>query len=93
MSEEDAELISLDSEHPERTLRIGTGLSVEEKVQFVRVLTNNIDVFAWSPTDMPGIDPEVIVHRLKVDSAARPIKQKLRRINKERSLALREEVN
>jgi len=60
--EEDAELISVDSGHPERTLRIGTGLSAEEKVQFVKVLFENIDVFAWSPTDMPGIDPEVIVH-------------------------------
>jgi hypothetical protein len=42
---------------------------------------------------MPGIDPEVIGHRLKVDSAARPIKQKPRRINEERSLALRAEVD
>jgi len=75
-SEEDAELISVDPEHPERTLKIGTGLSAEEKVQFVKVLIENIDVFAWCPTDMPGIDPEVIVHRLKVDSAALPVKQK-----------------
>ena len=73
-------------------MRIGTGLSAEEKVQFVRVLIENIDVFAWTPTDMPGIDPEVIVHCLKVDSAARPVKQKPRRINEERSLALRAEV-
>ena len=44
--EEDAELISVDSEHPERTLRIGTGLSAEEKIQFVKVIIENIDVFA-----------------------------------------------
>jgi len=42
---------------------------------------------------MPGIYLEVIVHHLKVDSAARPVKQKLHRINKERSLALRAEVS
>ena len=31
---------------------------------------------------MPGIDPEVICHKLSIKSNAKPVKQKPRRINK-----------
>ena len=56
-------------------------------------LIKNLDVFAWSPLDMPGIDPDVICHKLSIREGARPVKQKARRINAERSQALQEEVN
>ena len=30
-------------------------------------LLQNVDVFAWSPYEVPGVDPEFIVHKLNVD--------------------------
>jgi len=39
-------------------------------------------IFAWTPTDMPGIDPKVMMHYLKIDLNHRPVKQK------EKSIAL-----
>jgi hypothetical protein len=48
----------------------------------------NIEVFAWSHEDMPGISPEKIVHILNVDSNMKPIKQKRRKFAPERIEAM-----
>ena len=42
-----------------------------------------MDVFAWSPYEVLGVDPEFIVHKLNVDSSFPPTKQKPRRAAKE----------
>jgi hypothetical protein len=58
----------------------------------IKFLSYNLDVFAWCIANMPGIDPEIICHKLSIRVGARPVKQKARRINVERSQALNEEV-
>ena len=60
---------------------------------FKQFLSNNLDVFAWAPTDMSGIDPAIICHRLAIDPEVRPVKKKLRKMNEERSQAFNEEVD
>ena len=55
-------------------------------------LRMNQDVFTWSHEDMPGIDPSVIVHRLNVNSASSPIRQKKWVFAQERDKAVAEEV-
>ena len=40
-------------------------------------LRENADVFAWEPSDFPGIPREVIEHHLAVCPDARPVKQKV----------------
>ena len=35
-----------------------------------------MDVFAWSPYEVPGVDPEFIVHKLNVDPSFPPEKAK-----------------
>ena len=52
----------------------------------------NQDVFAWSHEDMPGIDPSIIVHRLNVNPASLPIRQKKRVFAQKRDKAIAEEV-
>ena len=49
-------------------------------------------VFAWSHEDMPGINPEDIVHVLNVDPTMKPVKQKRRKFALERVEAIAEEV-
>ncbi|CAL2259801.1 unnamed protein product [Prunus armeniaca] len=41
-------------------------------------LQNNKDMFAWSPSDMPDIDPNIISHRLHVNPVSKPMVQKRR---------------
>ena len=42
-------------------------------------LIQNVDVFAWSSYEVPGVDPEFIIHKLNVDPSFCPKKQKPRR--------------
>ena len=54
-----------------------------EKVEALLFLIKNVDVFAWSLYEVPGVDPEFIVHKLNVDLSFPPKKQKPRRSAKE----------
>ena len=51
-----------------------------------------MDVFAWKPSDMPGVPRDLIEHSLNVNSKAKPIKQKLRRFARDKKEAIRVEV-
>lgn len=42
-------------------------------------LVQNVDVFVWSPYEVPSVDPNFIVHKLNVDLLFPPKKQKPRR--------------
>ena len=50
----------------EKCTKVGADLEEKIKKDLVYFLKKNIDVFAWSHEDMPGIDPSVITHRLNV---------------------------
>ena len=58
-------------------------------VDFLRA---NADMFAWSPSDMPGIPREVAEHTLDIRAGSRPVKQRLRRFDEEKRRAIGEEV-
>ena len=55
-------------------------------------LIQNVDVFAWSPYEVPKVDLEFIVHRLNVDPSFPPRKQKLRKSAKEHVEAVKLEI-
>lgn len=62
-------------------VRIGSSLSEKEKEEFLSLLKEFIDVFAWSYQDMPGIDPEIVQHRIPTYPDAKPVKQKERKVD------------
>ena len=41
---------------------MGSQLPPLEKAELVKFLEVNIDVFAWSIYDVPGIDPKFVCH-------------------------------
>ena len=45
-----------------------------DKIKILLFLIQNVDVFAWSPYEIPGVDPELIVHKLNVDLSFPPEK-------------------
>ena len=81
--EEPTEEVMLD-ENPEHTTRVGSSLAQELKTQLVDFLRANRDVFAWSPTEMPGIDPEVVMHHLQLNKVQRPVRQRIRHMSMEK---------
>ena len=49
-------------------------------------------MFAWKPSDMPGVPRELAEHHLKVKPDAKPVKQALRRFHDERRKAIGKEI-
>jgi len=56
------------------------------------LLQANTDMFAWTTADMPGVDPDIIVHKLSIYKEAKPITQKKRKLGKEKRHAAKEEA-
>ena len=79
------------AEEPKET-QIGEFFKEAEQKALVDLLKEYVDVFAWSYQDMPGLDPNIVEHRIPLDPDAKPIKQKLRRIKPEWSLQVKEEI-
>ncbi|XP_030970847.1 uncharacterized protein LOC115991267 [Quercus lobata] len=77
---------------PERFFQIGSELPPQEKSALTAFLRQNIDVFAWDPYEAPGVDPDFICHHLNVNLAITPKRQAPRRLSKEHTDAVREEM-
>ena len=76
----------------DRYFQIRASMKDEDRVEMLLFLIQNVDVFAWSSYEVPGVDPEFIVHKLNVDPLFPPEKQKLRRSAKEHVEAVKLEV-
>uniref|UniRef100_A0A2N9FH02 Uncharacterized protein n=1 Tax=Fagus sylvatica TaxID=28930 RepID=A0A2N9FH02_FAGSY len=50
------------------------------------------NVFAWTPYEAPGVDPEFVCHELNVSPEYKPVVQKARRTAPQHAEAVREEV-
>ena len=51
------------------------------------------DVFAWAHSDMKGIHPSIVSHKLNVLPTARPVRQRVRRFHPDRQKVIREEID
>ena len=76
----------------DRYFQIGSSMEEGDKIKVLLLLIQNVDVFAWSPYEVPGVDPEFIMHKLTVDLSFPPKKQKPRRSAKEHVEVVRSEV-
>jgi Reverse transcriptase (RNA-dependent DNA polymerase) len=75
--------INLGTEEDPRPTFINASLPEEVADKLKTFLRGYMDCFAWSYKQMPGLDPKVAVHYLKIDPTFRPIKQVSRRIRVE----------
>ena len=76
----------------DRYFQVGASLKDEDNVGMLLFLIQNVDIFAWSPYEVPRVDPKFIVHRLNVDPLFPPKRQKPRRSTKEHVEAVKLEV-
>ena len=76
----------------DRYFQIGTSMKDKDRVGVLLFLIQNVDVFAWSPYEVPKVDLEFIVHRLNVDPSFPPRKQKPRKSAKEHVEAVKLEI-
>ena len=86
------EVINLGNEEVKKEIKIGAALCDEEKKGLIELLQEYVDVFAWSYEDMPGLDTDIVVHRLPLKPECPPVKQKPRRTRPDMALKIKEEV-
>ena len=86
------ETVILTEDETTKTMRIGMTLSLEMRTRLIQFLKKNLDVFAWSHEDMPGISPKVIQHKLNVNPERKPVQQRRRAFAPELDQAVTEEV-
>ena len=80
---EELEPVPLD-DNPEHLAYIGSKLAENLKSLLTHFLRQNKDLFTWKQTDMGGINPTIITHRLNVSPSFKPVKQKRRSFPPER---------
>ncbi|XP_072066672.1 uncharacterized protein [Arachis hypogaea] len=64
---------------------INRNLPHELKEPLMKMIRANADLFAWTPADMPGIDPQLMSHHLAVKPEAKPVAQRRRKMSQERA--------
>jgi hypothetical protein len=89
---EELEVVVLDDEKLNKTTNIGTRLDGRLRESIIKFLKGNLDVFAWTHDNMPGIDPSTICHKLNVNPSIWPVKQKRRVFSPDRNQAISDEV-
>jgi len=77
----------------DKTFKLGRTLDSETQDQIAKVISRHLDAFAWSASDMPGIDPDFLCHRLTMDPQVRPIRQRRRKFNEEKRQAIKDETH
>ncbi|GKV24937.1 hypothetical protein SLEP1_g34474 [Rubroshorea leprosula] len=89
---EPVEAVPLKPDVPERTVKIGTKLTEEERAKLLEFLRVNQDVFSWTTDEMLGIPTELIVYKLSTDPTNRPVVQKRRLFSPKKQVAIDEEI-
>jgi len=75
-----------------KIFKLGRLLSQEEQDEVAAVISCRLDAFAWTASDMPGIDPDFLCHHLTMNAKVRPVRQRSRKFNEERCLVVKEET-
>ena len=88
--QEETELVNLGTTEEKKEVKVGTGITVPIRQGLITLLEEYQDVFAWSYQDMPGLDSDIVQHKLPLNPGFSPIKQKLQRMRPEMSLKIKE---
>jgi len=72
--EERLETVNLGEDGEEKHVKIGISMTKEMQERLYSLLREFKDVFAWSYQDMPGLDPDVVQHKLPLKPECSMIK-------------------
>ena len=84
--------VAIDDSDQSKVVRVGAFLSEKMQRAIIDFLKQNASTFAWTTSDMKGINPAITSHELNVDPTIKPISQKRRKLGPERSKTVNEEV-
>ena len=81
--QEETELVNLGTTEEKKEVKVETGMTAPIRQGLITLLEEYQDVFAWSYQDIPGLDSDIVQHKLPLNHGSSPIKQKLRRIEQD----------
>ncbi|GMH15081.1 hypothetical protein Nepgr_016922 [Nepenthes gracilis] len=87
-SGESTDLIPLNPKESEKCVQIGGSLTGTLRAELIAFLQQNVNLFAWTPADMPEISAKVMVHKLGLDPGRKPVRQKRRNYSVEKLIAI-----
>ena len=90
--EELVESVNLGTKEDGKEVKIGVNLDPSVKQRLIQMLRDYVEIFAWSYEDMPGLDTDIMAHRLPTKEDCPPVKQKVRRMHPEMSEKIKAEV-
>jgi hypothetical protein len=73
-------------------VHIGASCSPDEIVTYTSLFKEFHDIFAWSYEEMPGIDPEIVIHEIKTYPDTKLVRQRLRPVHPRKATAIKLEV-
>lgn len=85
--------VNLGTAKEPRPTFINALLTPEEEEEYLKLLVEYKDVFAWTYKEIPGLNPSIAVHHLAVKKGVRPVKQAQRRFRPELIPQIEAEVN
>lgn len=86
------EVINLGTEQQKKKVKVRTSVETSVRERLVKLLHKHMDVFAWSYQDIPGLDTNIIEHKLPFLPKCSPVKKKLMRRRPDISIKIHEEV-
>ena len=78
---------------PGRAFLMRKSMSAAERGEYVALLREYTDVFAWSPDDLQGIPPKLGLHHIDLIDGSTPVRQRQYRLNPKYSLMVKEEID
>ena len=90
---EELEVINLEEEGEEpKEVKIGTHFTTGQKETLIALLREFHEIFVWPYQDMPGLDTNIVVHKIPLKPECKPVRQALQRMKPEVILKIKEEV-
>ena len=71
---------------------LGASCSLEEVVSYKALFQEFCDIFAWSYTKMPRLDPSIVQHHIDTWPNVAPVRQKQRPIHPSKVVAVKTEI-
>ncbi|KAK4394298.1 hypothetical protein Sango_1900600 [Sesamum angolense] len=77
----------------EKITKIDSQLENAIQEEIIECLCHNIDIFACTPQDLEGIDPNVITHHLNIDPSITSVKQMKRHFGSDKNKIIQAKVD
>jgi hypothetical protein len=74
-------------------ITIGAACSPEELIAYKALFQEYRDIFSWSYTEMPGLDPSIVEHRIDTWPDITPVRQKKHPLHPSKVAAIKAEID